>query len=214
LIAQFFKEEADAIDVLEANIAEIQSELDDAIENAQEVAAYEADEDETITAAIIKKALKDLIDDLRGSQGASAQKELDKLMAEEEAIAALEKRIRGAKAELRKFADELEQKLQLKRLGGNEFKLENQQLLVEVDRQLATLDEAKKDERKRIVALNKDKVALQARIDKTDVLMASIGGRLTEQQAKALILAKLYDFADHRAKSISEYRTASSRPWR
>jgi len=50
--------QADAIEVLEAKIAEAQSELVEAVETAQEVAAYEPEEDETVTAAVIKKALK------------------------------------------------------------------------------------------------------------------------------------------------------------
>ena len=69
LIAEFFQTEADEIETLEAQISEAQSELAEAVETAQEVAAYEPEEDETVTAAVIKKALKDLIDDLKGSTG-------------------------------------------------------------------------------------------------------------------------------------------------
>ncbi len=58
LIAEFFQAEADAIEALEAKIGEIQSELAEAVETAKEVAAYEPEEDETVTAAVIKKALK------------------------------------------------------------------------------------------------------------------------------------------------------------
>ena len=46
LIAAFFQAEADAIEALEARIGEIQSELAEAVESAQEVAAYDPDEDE------------------------------------------------------------------------------------------------------------------------------------------------------------------------
>ena len=73
LIAAFFQSEADAIEAVEARISESQSELAEAVEAAQEVAAYEPDEDETVTAAVIKKALKELIDDLKDSTGASAR---------------------------------------------------------------------------------------------------------------------------------------------
>ena len=52
---------------LEAQISEAQSELAEAVETAQEVAAYEPEEDETVTATVIKKALKELIDDLKGT---------------------------------------------------------------------------------------------------------------------------------------------------
>ena len=67
LIAEFFQAEADAIEALEAQISEAQSELAEAVETAQEVAGYEPEEDEKVTAAVIKKALKELIDDLKGS---------------------------------------------------------------------------------------------------------------------------------------------------
>ena len=89
LIAAFFQTEADAIEALEAKISEAQSELAEAVETAQEVAAYEPEEDETVTAAVIKKALKELIDDLKGSTGESAKKELKALKAQEEAITAI-----------------------------------------------------------------------------------------------------------------------------
>ncbi|MEK7828057.1 MAG: hypothetical protein AAB299_10095, partial [Thermodesulfobacteriota bacterium] len=79
-------------------IGEAQSELAEAVETAQEVAAYEPEEDESVTAAVIKKALKELIDDLGApSLGApstsSARKELAKLKVQEEAITAIEKRV-------------------------------------------------------------------------------------------------------------------------
>ena len=75
LIAAFFQTDKDAIEEMEARIGELQSELAEAVETAQEVAAHEPDEDEKVTAAVIKKALKALIDDLRDSAGASAKRE-------------------------------------------------------------------------------------------------------------------------------------------
>ena len=208
LIAQFFQPEADAIEALEAKIGEIQSELEEAVEIAQEVAAYEPDEDETVTAAVIKKALNELIDDLKDSKGESAIKELTALQAQEKTITAFEKRIKDAKAKLRSLTDELEHKLQLKRLGGDEFKAESQQLLTQVDARLATLDEGKKEDRKKIAALQKDKATLQARMAKTDACVASIGGQLTEADAKTLILKKLYDLAN---QELNRYLNAEKR---
>jgi type I restriction enzyme M protein len=208
LIAAFFQAEADTIEVLEAKISETQSELAEAVETAQEVAAYEPEEDETVTAAVIKKALKELIDDLRDSTGESAQKELNALQAQEKAIAALEKHIKESKAELKTLTDELELKLQLKRLGGEEFKAESQQLLRQVDARLAALDESNKEDKKKITALGKDTAALDARMAKTDALVASIGGQLTEAEAKTLILKKLYDLAN---QELNRYLNAEKR---
>jgi type I restriction enzyme M protein len=196
LIAAFFQSEADGIEAVEAKMSEVESELAEAVETAQEVAAYESDEDEAVTAAGIKKALKELIDDLQGSTGESAEKELNALQEQEAAIIALEKRIKESKAKLNTLTDELEHKLQLKRLGGNDWKAESKQLLCQVDGRLAALDENKKEDKKKITALQKDRAALEARLAKTDALLVSMGGQLTEAEARTLILKKLYDCAD------------------
>ncbi|MEJ2463721.1 MAG: type I restriction-modification system subunit M [Candidatus Thiodiazotropha sp.] len=196
LIAAFFQAEADEIEALEAAISEAQSELAEAVETAQEVAAYEPDEDEKVTAAVIKKALKVLIDDLKNSASKSAKKELKALQAQDKTIKALEKRIKETKATLKARSDELELKLQLKRLGSDEFKAESQTLLDQVEAQLAELDPGNKTNKKKINALNKDKSALEARQAKTDGLLEVIGGQLSEEEAKRLILKKLYDIAN------------------
>jgi type I restriction enzyme M protein len=211
LIAACFRAEANAIETLEAEISEAQSELAEAVESAQEVAAYEPDEDEKVTAAVIKKALKDLIDDLKGSGGASARKELKTLQDQDQAIKAIENRIKDAKADLKTKTDELALKLQLKRLGGEEFKAESRDLIRQVVTRLAELtqlDSPNKDEKKKIVALNKDKAALKARLAKTDAILAAIGGQLTEAEACDLILKKLYDLV---ATELTRYLNAEKR---
>jgi type I restriction enzyme M protein len=208
LIAEYFQTEADDIERLEALISEAQSELAEAVETAQEVAAYEPEEGETLTAAIIKKVLKELIDDLKGSAGDSARKELENLLAQEAAIAAIEKRIKESRATLKIKTDELELKLQLKRLGGDEFKGESRELIRQVDAQLANLDPANKDDKKKITALNKDNAALEARLAKTDAILNAIGGQLTEEAARRLILKKLYDLA---ANELNRYLNAEKR---
>jgi type I restriction enzyme M protein len=208
LIAEFFQSEADEIEKLEAQVSEAQSELAEAVETAQEVAAYEPEEDETVTAAVIKKALKDLIDDLQSSTGESARREMENLREQERAINAIEKRIKDSRTTLRTKADELELKLQLKRLGEDEFKAESQELIRQVDAQLANLDSVSKDDKKKITALQKDKAALNARLAKTDAILAAIGGQLTDEQARMLILKKLYDVA---GSELNRYLNAEKR---
>jgi type I restriction enzyme M protein len=222
LIVEYFQAEADEIEKLEAQISEGQSELAEAVETAQEVAAYEPEEDENVTAAVIKKVLKDLIDDLKDSKGESARKELENLQEQEKAIASIEKRIKEHKAALKTRSDELELKLQLKRLGGDEFKTESQELIRQADAQLAALDgnnlsaalrrrhgaQADKDGKKKITALTKDKAALEARLAKTDAILAAIGGQLTDEDARRLILKKLYDLA---SSELNRYLNAEKR---
>ena len=208
LIAACFQAEADAIEALEAKISETQSELAEAVEAAQEIAAYEPEEDETVTAAVMKKALKELIDDLKGSKGESAKKELKALQDQEELIGTLEKGVRDGKRKLDSLRDELEVKLQLKRLGTDEFKRESQQLLNQIQTKLAKLDETKKEDKKQTAALEKEQATLEARLAKTDALFATIGGKLTDEEAKTLILKKLHDLTTH---ELNRYLNAAKR---
>lgn len=208
LIAAFFQAEADAIEAMEASISEAQSELAEAVEAGQELAAYEPEEDESITAAVIKAALKALIEDLKDTSGESAKKELKALQAQEKAITSLEKRIKDSKAELKVLTDELDLMLQLKRIGDADYKAESQQLLAQVAGHIAELDPEKKEDKKRLNALQKDRAALEARLAKTDALFARIGGKLTDEEAKTLILKKLHDLATH---ELNRYLNSAKR---
>lgn len=208
LVAEFFQTEADEIETMEAQISELHSELAEAVETAQEVIAYEPEEDETVTVTVIKKVLKELIDDLKGSSGESALKELKNLQAQEKVIIAIEKRIKESKSVLKIKTDELTLKLQLKRLGGDEFKAESQELIRQVDTQMAALDSSKKEDKKKIIALNKDKATLEARLAKTDGLLTAIGGQLTEEEARLLILKKLYNLVHN---ELNRYLNAEKR---
>lgn len=208
LIAEFFQFESDEIDTLEASISEALSELAEAVEAAQEAAAYEPEEEESVTASVMKKALKDLIDDLKDAKGESAIKELAVLQGHEKAMLAIEKRIKESRAALKTKTDELDLKLQLKRLGSEDFTAESKDLIRQVDDQLAKLDATNKDDKKKITALNKDRAALQSRLAKTDAILAAIGGQLTPEQARTLILKKLYDIV---AGELSRYLNAEKR---
>lgn len=170
--------------------------------------AYEPDEDEKVTAAVIKKALKALIDDLKGTDGASARKELKALKDQDKAIKAIEKRIKDAKAEHRLKVAELEFKLELKRLGADDLKAETANLIQQVDARLAELDPKKKADKKTITALDKDKEALNARLTRVDAVLKEIGGQISEEDARRLILKKIYDIT--RAE-LARYLNAEKR---
>ena len=208
LIAAFFQSEADAIEELEARIGELQTELAEAVETAQEVAAYEPDEDEKITATVIKKALKTLIDDLKDSAGASAQRERDVLKAQDAAIKEIEKKIRDSKSALKDETNELNLKIKLKRLGGEGFKAESRGLIRQIEDQLANLDPHNKIDKNKITALNKDKAVLEERIANTGAVLEAINGQLTDAEAKHLILKKLYDIA---SAELERYLNAEMR---
>ncbi|MEG4350306.1 type I restriction-modification system subunit M [Microcoleus sp. LAD1_D3] len=194
LIAAFFQDEVRAIEDLEGQISAAQGELSEAIETAQEVASYEPEEDETVTATSIKKVLKDLMDDLKNVSGISAARELAKYKAEYEAIAKLEKQIKDLKADVREKQTELDIKLRLKRVGGEEFQAETEGLIQQVIAEIAGLKSNDKDDKRKIAGLTKDKEALEKRLTRIDGLLVAIGGQLTTEEAKGLILQKLYDW--------------------
>ncbi len=200
LIAEYFQPDADAIETLEANISETQSQLTEAVEAAAETANFEADDSEEaqakLTATAIKKYLKDLIDDLVNASSASAIKELEiykKLSAD---IIAIEALIKTQKATLKLKQNELTLKLTLKRIGGDDAKAETQRLINQTATAMVSLNPAISAEKKKINALTKDKTALELRLTKIDRLLIVIGGQLTEDDAKRLILKKLHDIAN------------------
>ena len=195
LIAEYFQAEADAIEAFEATIAEVQSELAEAVDTAQEVSGYEPDEDKKVSVAAIKKALKALIDDLKDNTSTSAKKELKNLTDQDKVIKLIEKRNKDAKATLRKKAAELEFKLQLKRLGADDFRADTQSLVTQADARLAELNPKKKADKKTITALHKDKESLNARLAQTDAVFKAIDGQISEADARRLILKKIYDIA-------------------
>ena len=208
LIAEYFQAESDAIEALEATIVEAQSELAEAVETAQEVSGYEPDEDKKVSATVIKKALKALIDDLKDSAGASARKELDNLTDQDKVIKAIEKRIRGARATLKEKSAELEFKLELKRLGADDFKAESHALVAQANIRLADLDQKKKSDKRAITALEKDKEALNARLARADAVLKLIGGQIRVVDARRLILKKIYDIA---RSELDRYLNAEKR---
>jgi type I restriction enzyme M protein len=209
LIAAFFQEEERSIEDLESRISALQGELSEAVESAQEVTSYEPDEDEkVVTVAAIKAALKALMDDLKESVGASARLELDRYKSEYNAIDRLEKRIKELRADVKIQATKLALKLRLKRVGGDEFKAETNELIQQVVAKLAALDPNKKEEKKQFNALTKDKAALEQRLAQVDGLLAEIGGQLTAAEAKTLILQKLYDWVK---EQLTRYLNAAKR---
>ena len=195
LIRAFFQAEADEIESLEAGIIQAQGELAEAVETAREVAAYEPDEDEKVTAALLKKVLKSLIADLKDSPGDSARKESERLQQQDRILKAIEARIKEARAALKDQTAELKLKLKFKRVGTHDHQAETRALIRQDDARLADLDPQDKADKKKITALNKDKTALAKRIAHAEVLLAQIGGQLSEDEARELILAKLYDIA-------------------
>lgn len=208
LLAAFFQAEEAAIEELESKISAVQGELSEAVESAQEVANYEPEEEETVSAASIKKWLKDLIDDLKQSQGDSAARERQSYQQEYNVITDIENRIKLLKNTLKEQQSQLELKLRLKRVGDEEFKAETVELLEQVQNQLMGLNASKKEEKAKINALNKDKKALEIKLSYPEGLLTEIGGQLRDEEAKKLILKKLYDWV---SEQLTRYLNGEKR---
>ena len=132
---------------------------------------------------------------LKDSPGDSARKELERLREQDRILKAIEARIKEARAALKQKSAELKLKLKFKRVGTQDYQAETRALIRQDDARLADLDPANKDDKRKIKALNKDKTALAKRIARAEALLAQIGGQLSEDEARELILAKLYDIA-------------------
>lgn len=214
LIAEYFQAEADEIEALEGKINEAQGELAEAVEAAAEAASFEPETDEgeegeaKFTAAVIKKYLKALIDDLADAKTDSAKKERKKVEDLRDRLSAIETRIKTHKTALKTKQDELELKLRLKRIGGDEAKAETQELIAQATAAMAGLKPDVKEEKKKLTALQKDRAALEKRLTRIDTLLADIGGPLSEADAKRLILKKLHDLAN---KELLRYLNAEKR---
>ncbi|CAB3741263.1 hypothetical protein LMG22037_06473 [Paraburkholderia phenoliruptrix] len=214
LIAEYFQVESDEIEALEGEINEAQSELAEAVEAAAETASYEPEESENeegeakLTAAAIKKYIKALIDDLADARTDSAHKERKRYEDLRDGISAIEARIKTHKTALKQKQDELDLKLRLKRIGGEEAKAETNGLIAQATADIKGLSLAVKEEKKKLTALEKDKAALEKRLARIDDLLKAIGGPLTEADAKRLILKKLHDLAN---KELLRYLNAEKR---
>ena len=202
LVAAFFQADADQIATLETKISEAQSELAEAIEAVD----YEADENEAenLSASVIKAFLKQQLDDLKNSVDSSAIAERENYQAQQKAIEKAETKIKELKAQLKTAQQTLELKLTIKRIGAEEEIAETTQLLAQIE---TLLLEAEND-KKQLTALNKDKARLQARLDSINALIEEVGQPLTEDEAKQLILLKLYDLM---SSELARYLNAEKR---
>ncbi len=195
LVRTFFSDEAKKLDSLGVKLEEAQNDLTAATEEAQEAIAYEPEEEETVTHTVIKKALKAQIDDLKNSSGESAKRERDELLKHDKFIKNIEKVIKDIKKKSKELEGELDHKLKLKRLGGDGFKGETLSQIQQIEVRIKDLNDADKEDKKKIKALNKDKELLEKRLSVTGNFIENIGGQLHEDEAHRLILKKLYDIA-------------------
>ncbi|MAT57900.1 MAG: N-6 DNA methylase [Ignavibacteriae bacterium] len=199
MINHFFTDEQKYINEIESKISNAESRLEEILDETQTLLEYELDEGEKLTAKLMRDQLKFTIDEV--------EKDDDKEPFEEalKKIKDIEKEIKDSKKELAEKEEELSIKIDLKRFGIDEKNAEYQNLIDAADKELAELPESETRKRN---ALNRDKTTLQNKIDSLQSLFDSIGGLITREEAKELILKKHNDLI---SEQLLRYMNAEKR---
>ncbi|PEW48222.1 type I restriction-modification system subunit M [Bacillus thuringiensis] len=137
-IKEFFQAEQDEIEELENKLSSKETALEEAVEEASNVLEYEADEDEKITATLMKKELKSEINYLTDEKHRPDQAIL--LVDARELILELEKEIKEIKTRIKEKREALGLKLVIKRYGTEEEKAESRKLINTADVELEKLN--------------------------------------------------------------------------
>lgn len=141
LTAAFFQTEQAALEQLELAQSVLETSLEEAVEEALTLLAYEAGDEEgegKLTPALAKSELKAQLDYLLGEKDAPA--EAEPLQAADARIRELETQLKDSKAQLKTLQAELALKLVLKRHGADDEKAEIQALLHIAQAELVQLD--------------------------------------------------------------------------
>lgn len=247
MIKEFFQEDQNEIEEFVNRLSSKEITLTGAVEEASNILEYEAEEDEKITAALMKKELKSEIEYLTNEK--HRPEEATPLIAARELILELENKIKEVKATIKEKGEALELKLVIKRYGTEEEKAESRKLINTADAELEKLNQqiehlilpfkerlnsvtnydqikksvtklekelkknkdlnketlaqialAKKEFKeitKQYNAIDKDKTKLQTKMNNIDQLLADIGGVITNEESKSLILRKHYDLINN-----------------
>lgn len=197
-IETYFKAEQQAIQEAENLIAEKESALQEAIEavDYEPEETGEGKEPEEASAKVIKDYLAAQIKDLKTQKG--AVKELKELTGTLEGIKTIEKEIKDAKEKVKELQADLERKIEYKMYGVEDAKEDIENLLDHTQNRIEELEaqgepEAKKDKAayaKTLKALQADSMKMEKKLKGLDAFLESIGGIITPEECKTLILQK------------------------
>jgi type I restriction enzyme M protein len=196
LISEFFQKEVKAIEELEIKVIEAESKLSEAVESVE----YEKEDDEEVTIKVIKDYLKEQIKELKQNETETAQGELKQFEEMLEAIQKCEQQVKDTKKELKQKEEDLERKLRFKREGVDDEREMLEKLLAQNQRETDSLRDklvsdkkTQKEREKKLAALERDHETLWKKINGLDAELEAIGGVITAEESKRLILKKLYD---------------------
>jgi type I restriction enzyme M protein len=204
VVDHFFAAERDALAALVQQIAEDETAVAEAVENAQTVLEYEPDEDEKVTPTSIRALLADVIGDEETEDNCSLREAANRLKQAEAAL-------KEHRSERDRLADELTLKVDLKLYGPEDLIEKIRPLLAQAEAELAaagglppekparptkgapkpTAEEKGLLKKRKLLAA--DVATLSARVATTSKLMEQMGGRITEEESRELILQKHYD---------------------
>jgi type I restriction enzyme M protein len=182
-IDTYFQVEQNAISENEKNIADKEAALQEAIEAVE----YEAEEGEDVTPGTIKDYLKKIADENPEAEEATTLK----------VIKDIEKAIKDLKKDLSEKLDDLDRKINIKCYGIENEKEELQNMLIgkqdELTRLESNLPTEKKELTKRTITIKKCTEtikSIQDRMNGLNSFLESIGGIITGEEARILILQK------------------------
>jgi len=219
VIDRFFAAERDAIAAREQAIAEAESDVAEAVENAQSVLEYEPEEDETVTAASMRAELNNTISDGETEEIKVFRDALD-------ALKTAETKLKEYKDEHKRLTEELALKVEFKLYGMVDKLDEHTTLLATAETELAAAGgpppaaparrakgqpkptENEKAELKKRKALAEDVATLKGAIARYHALVEDIGGMITTEEARELILQKHHDLV---AGCLQRYVQAEER---
>lgn len=205
LIDAYFRAEAEEIAALTAAQGEQEAALEEAVAAAQELLEYEAEEEESVNAALMKRELAAALKEWQKGRGVQAKVEQQRHGDALAAIKGAEDRLSKLKRSLKEKQFELELKLVLKRYGPDDESAEARRLLAQVELELAELEAIVKpntEQKKKLNVLKRDGKVLQERIDGLARLADQVGGVIVEAEARVLILRKHHDLV---AEQLERY---------
>jgi len=182
-IETYFQAEQNAINENEKNIADKEVALQEVIETVE----YEPEEGEELTSSTIKDYLKKIADENPQAEEAKTLK----------TIKDIEKEIKGLKKKLAEKQEDLNRKINIKCYGIEDEKEELRNMMKGKQEELSKLQSIVPSDKKELTkhknAIKKctDTIAkIQQRMAGLEAFLASIGGMITHEEAKTLILQK------------------------
>ena len=191
-IETYFKAEQQDILQIENLINEKEAALQEVLKTVE----YEAEEDEEITARLIKDYLNAQVKSLSEQEG--AEQEAAALKETLKGIKDIESVVKEAKTKLKAQQVDLEKKIKFKMYGVDDEKEELKNLLAHNQKRLAEMEAAGEPaDKKQKAAYNKtlkslaaDNSKIEERIAGLDAFLEGIGGVITTEECKTLILQK------------------------